>query len=47
VENRYAITEVQTVIHNPAFMISQTFHFKFNIPKSALISNVALSRQQI
>ena len=32
------------MVQNPAYMIGQTFTFKFNLPKSAIISKVLLSR---
>lgn len=43
VRHRYAITEVISVIHNPA-QIKHVFRFGFAMPKSAFVSNVTLQR---
>ena len=44
VVHRYAVTEIQTLVQNPAYMIGQDFEFKFYLPKCAIISKVSLSR---
>ncbi len=44
VEHRYAITEVRTVIYNPANTVSQIFTFGFVIPRTAFVSKVTLLR---
>ncbi|TRY63284.1 hypothetical protein TCAL_03567 [Tigriopus californicus] len=43
VRHRYAITEVISVIHNPA-PIKHVFRFGFAMPKTAFVSNVTLQR---
>ena len=41
-QHRYSITEVKTVIENPA-SVEQEFQFGFVMAKTALISNITLS----
>ena len=44
IKHRYAITEVQTTISNPA-KVKQIFNFGFAMPRQAFISNVTLQRR--
>ena len=43
IRNRYAITEVTSVVFNPA-NVNQTYNFGFVMPEQALVSDVSITR---
>jgi hypothetical protein len=45
VHHKYAVTNVQTVVYNPA-NVEQEYIFGFVMPEQALVSNVTIKRQR-